>query len=197
MQRSFDFDYLAQLFPKKREFGLSWAKKIAVKKIGKKVLVKKSKNEAFIREAIRLARQNVKSGRGGPFGCVVVHKGSIIAKGQNSVTRTNDPSAHAEIVAIRKACKKLKSFQLKNCIVVSSCEPCPMCLGAIYWARPRALVFASSKKDAAEVGFDDDYIYEELRKKYSDRKLKTIQEIHPTHLIPFQEWKSNHHKIRY
>jgi len=129
----------------------------------------------FIKEAINLALENVKSGNGGPFGAIVVKNGKIIATGTNSVTSENDPTAHAEVTAIRNACKELKTYQLEDCVIYSSCEPCPMCLGAIYWARPLKLVFASTKDDAALAGFDDSYIYDEIALTPDKRHLKTIQ----------------------
>ncbi|HOF08203.1 MAG TPA: nucleoside deaminase, partial [Bacteroidales bacterium] len=119
----------------------------------------------FLKLAIELAKENVKNG-GGPFGAVIVKDGQIIAKGTNRVTSHNDPTAHAEIVAIRQACEKLNDFQLTDCIIYSSCEPCPMCLGAIYWARPKKLVFAADKFDAANAGFDDSMIYDEIQLPY-------------------------------
>src|SRR4051812_15266292 len=128
-------------------------------------------NESFMREAIRLSVENVEQGKGGPFGAVIVKDGKIIASGTNQVTATNDPTAHAEVVAIRKACEALKSFQLEGCEIYCSCEPCPMCLGAIYWARPDKIFFANSKEDAAAIHFDDQLIYEELAKPYGQRKL--------------------------
>ena len=112
----------------------------------------------FMREAIRLSMENVQSGNGGPFGTVIVKNGKIIATGVNEVTKSNDPTAHAEMIAIRNACEKLNSFQLDGCDIYCSCEPCPMCLGAIYWARPKSIYFANSKKDAAEINFDDNFI---------------------------------------
>ncbi|MGB4604478.1 MAG: nucleoside deaminase, partial [Bacteroidales bacterium] len=127
----------------------------------------------FLKLAIELAKENVKN-CGGPFGAVIVKDGQIIAKGTNRVTSHNDPTAHAEIVAIRQACEKLNDFQLTDCIIYSSCEPCPMCLGAIYWARPKKLVFAANKFDAANAGFDDSLIYDEIHLPYSDRHLETV-----------------------
>jgi tRNA(Arg) A34 adenosine deaminase TadA len=153
--------------------------------------------EQFLERAVDLASLNVTSKRGGPFGCVIVQNGKIIARGANSVTRTHDPTAHAEMVAIRKACKKLKSFQLDECLIFSSCEPCPMCLGAIYWARPKALYFASEQHDAARVGFDDAFIYEELKRPLAKRKLKTVQIKKGEHLQPFRLWAQDSKKIKY
>jgi len=148
-------------------------------------------------QAIRLAVDNVKSGNGGPFGAVVVKNGEVISTGVNSVTSSNDPTAHAEVIAIREACKKLNSFQLDDCEIYASCEPCPMCLGAIYWARPVTLYFAGTKKDAANIGFDDSFIYEEINIPYQKRKIITEHIEHPETLAPFIEWKNKVDKIKY
>ena len=129
----------------------------------------------FMHEAIRLSIENVQSRNGGPFGAVIVKNGEIIATGVNEVTKSNDPTAHAEIIAIRNACKTLDSFQLDDCEIYCSCEPCPMCLGAIYWARPKAIYFANTKTDATEINFDDNYIYQELELPIHERKFPTIQ----------------------
>ena len=129
----------------------------------------------FMHEAIRLSIENVQSINGGPFGAVIVKNGEIIATGVNEVTKSNDPTAHAEIIAIRNACKTLDSFQLDDCEIYCSCEPCPMCLGAIYWARPKAIYFANTKTDATEINFDDNYIYQELELPIHERKFPTIQ----------------------
>jgi guanine deaminase len=153
--------------------------------------------ENFMKQAIRLAVENVKSGNGGPFGAVVVKDGKVISTGVNSVTSANDPTAHAEVVAIREACKKLESFQLDGCEIYASCEPCPMCLGAIYWARPDKLYFAGTKKDAAEIGFDDSFIYEEINVPYNERKIITEHVNHLESLAPFKEWKNKDDKIEY
>lgn len=118
--------------------------------------------EKFMDEAILLAKMNMENGHGGPFGCVIVKDGEIIASAYNEVLTNNDPTAHAEIVAIRRACSKLNTHQLEGCEIYTSCEPCPMCLGAIYWTRPARVYFAASREDAAEAGFDDNHIYEEL-----------------------------------
>lgn len=117
---------------------------------------------SFMEQAIQLAVENVRSGRGGPFAAVVVKNGQVIATGSNRVTSTNDPTAHAEVTAIREACRALNTFQLTGCDLYTSCEPCPMCLGAIYWARPDRVYFAATASDAADAGFDDSFIYEEL-----------------------------------
>lgn len=121
-----------------------------------------TQQEKFMDEAIRLAKMNMENGHGGPFGCVIVKDGEIIASAYNEVLTNNDPTAHAEIVAIRRACSKLNTHQLEGCEIYTSCEPCPMCLGAIYWTRPARVYFAASREDAAEAGFDDNHIYEEL-----------------------------------
>lgn len=153
--------------------------------------------EEHMREAIRLSIENVESGKGGPFGCVIVKDGRIIARGTNEVTSTNDPTAHAEVVAIRRACKELGSFQLDGCEVYCSCEPCPMCLGAIYWARPRAIYFANTKNDAAAIDFDDQFIYEEIERPIAQRKLFTRQMMREDALAAFEKWKSSPLKIAY
>ena len=116
----------------------------------------------FMREAIQMAQNGMDNQEGGPFGAIIVKDGVIVGKGNNQVTSTNDPTAHAEMVAIRDACKNLGDFQLEDCVIYSSCEPCPMCLGAIYWARPKKLYFACSREDAAAIGFDDEFIYKEV-----------------------------------
>lgn len=129
----------------------------------------------FMHGAIRLSIENVQSSNGGPFGAVIVKNGEIIATGVNEVTKSNDPTAHAEMIAIRNACKTLDSFQLDDCEIYCSCEPCPMCLGAIYWARPKAIYFANTKTDATEINFDDNYIYQELELPIHERKFPEIQ----------------------
>jgi len=151
----------------------------------------------FMREAIRLSVENVKSGKGGPFGAVVVKNGVIIAHGANEVTTSNDPTAHAEVVAIRRACHALGTFQLDDCDIYTSCEPCPMCLGAIYWARPARLFYANTKKDAADIKFDDQFIYEELELPLTDRKLPTRQLLRDEALKAFELWKNSTDKILY
>ncbi len=150
-----------------------------------------------MREAIRLSIQKIRDGNGGPFACVVVKDGKIIARGCNSVTSTNDPTAHAEVVAIREACNVLNTFQLDDCEIYTSCEPCPMCLGAIYWARPDKIYFANGRNDAAKIGFDDLLLYEELPKKISERKIPTQQLMREEALAAFREWEQKQDKIRY
>ncbi len=156
-----------------------------------------SKQEKFMREAIRLSIENVNYGNGGPFGAVIVKDNKIIARGVNKVTTDNDPTAHAEVVAIRNACKELGSFQLDGCEIYTSCEPCPMCLGAIYWARPDKLYYANTKKDAAEIDFDDNFIYQELELPYGERKLKTIQLLRDEAIEAFELWKNSNDKVEY
>ena len=151
----------------------------------------------FMQEAIKLSIANVTEGKGGPFGAVVVKDGKIIARGANSVTSTNDPTAHAEVVAIRNACKELNSFQLDDCDIYTSCEPCPMCLGAIYWARPARLFYANTKVDAADIQFDDQFIYEEIARPVSERKLFTKQLLRDEALEAFNLWKESNAKVEY
>ena len=151
----------------------------------------------FMREAIRLSTENVEQGKGGPFGAIVVKDGKIIARGANQVTATNDPTAHAEIVAIRNACSTLHTFQLDDCEIYTSCEPCPMCLGAIYWARFSKLFYANSKQDAADVSFDDKFIYEELAKPVEERTLFTRQILREEALETFKKWAECESKTGY
>jgi len=150
-----------------------------------------------MREAIRLSLENMRSGKGGPFGAVIVKDGKIIARGFNQVTSTNDPTAHAEVVAIREACRELNSFQLEGCEIYTSCEPCPMCLGAIYWARPAKMYYANKKIDAAKIGFDDQFIYEEIDLHLSQRQLPSEQLLNDEALVAFQEWEDKINKIDY
>ena len=156
-----------------------------------------SQKEDFMREAIRLSLENMRSGKGGPFGAVIVKDGKIIARGFNQVTSSNDPTAHAEVVAIREACKELGTFQLDGCEIYTSCEPCPMCLGAIYWARPEKMYYANTKVDAANIGFDDQFIYEEIELPLSDRKLKCEHLLNDEALVVFKEWSEKQDKIEY
>ena len=151
----------------------------------------------FMRAAIRLSIENIKNGNAGPFGTVIVKNGEILASGVNKVTQSNDPTAHAEIVAIRNACEKLGSFQLDGCEIYFSCEPCPMCLGAIYWARPDRIYFANTKKDAADINFDDNFIYDELDVAISQRKLPTIQLLRDEAQKAFKQWRESTEKIEY
>ena len=151
----------------------------------------------FMRAAIRLSIENIKNGNAGPFGTVIVKNGKILASGVNKVTQSNDPTAHAEIVAIRNACEKLGSFQLDGCEIYCSCEPCPMCLGAIYWARPDRIYFANTKNDAADINFDDNFIYDELDVAISQRKLPTIQLLRDEAQKAFKQWRESTEKIEY
>ena len=155
------------------------------------------RDEKFMRAAIKLAEKGVDSNSGGPFGAVVVKDNVIIGEGFNSVTSTDDPTAHAEIIAIREACKNLKSFQLTDCTIYTSCEPCPMCLGAIYWARPEKVFYAGTKKDAAGFGFDDQFIYDELEKELNDRKIKFENIIPEEALSVFEKWEAKSDKKEY
>jgi guanine deaminase len=147
--------------------------------------------------AIELAYQNVMSNNGGPFGAIVVKDGEIIGTGQNQVTATNDPTAHAEVQAIRQACKHLNQHQLIDCEIYTSCEPCPMCIGAIYWARPKAVYYAFTKKEAADIGFDDQFIYEELSLPMHERSIEMKQIIPFSSNNPFEAWKNSTTKINY
>lgn len=151
----------------------------------------------FMQEAIDLSLKSVQSGEGGPFGAVVVKQGKIIARGYNKVTSTHDPTAHAEVVAIREACQVLNSFQLTDCELYTSCEPCPMCLGAIYWARPERVYYGNTKIDAAEIGFDDQFIYEELDLPIGDRQLPMVQMMRDEALVAFRAWAEKTDKVEY
>ncbi|MDA1475827.1 nucleoside deaminase [Bacillus changyiensis] len=154
-------------------------------------------HETYLQRAIELAVEGVKSGTGGPFGAVIVKDGTILAEAQNNVTTSNDPTAHAEVTAIRKACEAIGDYQLSDCILYTSCEPCPMCLGAIYWARPKEVYFASQHSDAASAGFDDSYIYEEITKHQSERKIPFYKIEVTDKLKPFQTWVNTEQKIEY
>ena len=151
----------------------------------------------FMRAAIRLALEKMRRGEGGPFGAVVVRRGKIVGRGWNRVTSTNDPTAHAEVTAIRDACRRLKTFQLDDCEIYASCEPCPMCLAAIYWARIGKIFYAGARRDAAATGFDDDLIYRELARPVSRRKIPMRQLLRSDALKVFKEWRDKPDKIRY
>ena len=151
----------------------------------------------WMKRAVDLALENVKSGKGGPFGAVVVRNGKLIASGANRVTVTNDPSAHAEVVAIREACQKLGTFQLLDCELYCSCEPCPMCLGAIYWARLNAFYFACNRQDAAAIGFDDAFIYDEIGLAPEKRSIPGTELFHELGRLPFEEWLRSLSKQEY
>jgi guanine deaminase len=154
-------------------------------------------HEQFMRRAIELAQQGVDSNAGGPFGCVVAKDGKIVAEGCNQVTSTMDPTAHAEVVAIRNACRALGAFQLDGCEIYTSCEPCPMCLGAIYWARPASVFYAATREDAAAAGFDDEFIYEEIGKHLADRTVKMENLSRQEALQVFRNWTGKTDKIEY
>jgi guanine deaminase len=151
----------------------------------------------FMARAIQLSIENVRSGRGGPFGAIIVRGNEIIAEGVNRVTETNDPTAHAEVTAIREACRKLQLFELKGCEIYTSCEPCPMCLGAIYWARPDRVYFGNTAADAAKIGFDDSLIYRELSAPHSQRKIPMVQMMPEEAIHAFCEWDEKPNKVRY
>ncbi len=153
-------------------------------------------NEEFMREAVKLSLKNINEG-GGPFGAVIVKDGEIIAKGTNRVTANNDPTAHAEINAIREATQKLGTFDLSGCQIYSSCEPCPMCLGAIYWARLDKIYFANTKIDARDIDFDDSFIYEELEKPIEKRKIPTKQILREEAIAAFEKWRAKEDKMEY
>jgi guanine deaminase len=154
-------------------------------------------DERWMKEAVELAVQNARSGKGGPFAALVVRNGVVLARGTNLVTSSNDPTAHAEIVAIRMACSALGGFQLDGCDVYTSCEPCPMCLGALYWARPARIFFSASRYDAAAAGFDDSSIYQELSLPFEHRRIPLIQILSPLGTEPFEAWKEFETKVRY
>jgi guanine deaminase len=154
-------------------------------------------NKKFMREAIRLSIQMMRRGQGGPFGAAVVRDGRIVGRGWNQVTSANDPTAHAEIVAIREACKRLRTFQLDDCDLYTSCEPCPMCLSAIYWARLGNVFYANTRRDAAKIDFDDDFIYREVALPIRERTLKMKQILHDEALAAFAEWQRKPDKIPY
>jgi tRNA(Arg) A34 adenosine deaminase TadA len=151
----------------------------------------------FMRRAIALAMENVRTGSGGPFAAVISKDGRIIAEGANRVTATNDPTAHAEVVAIREACRKLGDFQLADCDLYTTCEPCPMCLGAIYWARLGRVFYACVAADAAAAGFDDAFIYEELNRTHADRRVPMQQFLREESLQVFSAWMRQEKKTLY
>ncbi len=150
-----------------------------------------------MQEAIALSQNGINQNQGGPFGCIIVKDDVIVGRGNNKVTSTNDPTAHAEVVAIRDACKNLNTFQLEDCEVFTSCEPCPMCLGAIYWARPKVIYFANNRQDAADVGFDDSMIYDEMSAKIENRKIPILSIGRKDALKVFKEWMDKEDKTLY
>jgi len=154
-------------------------------------------HEKFMRRAIELSEQNVKQSLGGPFGAVIVKNGEIIAESANQVVTQNDPTAHAEVSAIRLACQKLGTHDLQGCVVYTSCEPCPMCLGAIYWANIDAIYYGNTKKDAADIGFDDHFIYKELELPLHERSLRVAQLLPEEALAAFKLWEESDPKSGY
>lgn len=151
----------------------------------------------FMARAIHLSMENVQSGRGGPFGAVVVKDGALIGEAANQVTSMNDPTAHAEVLAIRAACKKLGTFELEGCEIYTSCEPCPMCFGAIYWARLSRVYYANLHADASKIGFDDTLIYREIALPHSRRKIPMVQMMREQALAAFRAWQNKPNKIEY
>lgn len=154
------------------------------------------KDKEFMREAIRLADESINNG-GGPFGAVIVKDGEIVAKSSNSVTIDNDPTAHAEVNAIRQACRKLGTYDLSGCTIYTSCEPCPMCLGAIYWAHISRIFYGNTRKDARDILFDDDFIYEELDRSIANRRVPTKSLLHNEALFSFLRWAAKTDKKDY
>lgn len=153
-------------------------------------------NQNYIKRAIQLAQSNVENG-GGPFGALIVKNNKIVAEGVNRVTQLNDPTAHAEVQAIRQACTKLKTFNLSGCEIYTSCEPCPMCFSAIYWARLDKVYFAATHADASNVGFDDSFIYNEIKLPFNQRKIPFEELKHELKLVPFNDWDEHESKIEY
>jgi guanine deaminase len=153
--------------------------------------------ENFMREAIREAEAGMRAGRGGPFGCVIVRRGEIVARGHNRVTSTNDPTAHAEITAIREACRTLGTFSLEDCELYTSCEPCPMCLAAVYWARIPQLYYGNTRADAAAVGFDDDFIYQQIPLAAEKRSIAMAPLLRSEAIATFDAWRAKTDKVRY
>lgn len=156
-----------------------------------------TREEKFMLEAIALSKKGIDNNAGGPFGCVIVKDDTIVGRGNNQVTSTNDPTAHAEVVAIRDACKNLGTFQLDGCEVYTSCEPCPMCLGAIYWARPKVIYYANNRQDAADIGFDDSMIYDEMSANITERKIPILSLGRDEALKVFNAWMNKEDKTPY
>ena len=156
-----------------------------------------SKKYEFMDEAIQAAIKGLEANEGGPFGCVVVKDGKIVGRGNNKVTSTNDPTAHAEVLAIRDACNNLRSFQLEGCVIYASSEPCPMCLGAIYWARPDKVYFGCNHEDAAKIGFDDEFIYKEIQLPIEKRSIPFEKFARNRALEAFEKWEDKENKIEY
>ncbi len=156
-----------------------------------------TREEKFMMEAILLSQKGIDDNEGGPFGCIIVKEDKIIGRGNNKVINNLDPTAHAEIVAIREACKNLGSFQLNDCEIYTSCEPCPMCLGAIYWARPKIIYYANTREDAASIGFDDSLIYSEMKAELCDRKIPAVNIRRMDAVKVFQNWLNKNDKTLY
>jgi guanine deaminase len=154
-------------------------------------------DNAFMARAIQLSADNVRTGSGGPFGAVIVKEGVVVAEAANQVTTTNDPTAHAEVLAIRQACQRFRCFELRDCDLYTSCEPCPMCLGAIYWARIGKVYFGNLAADAAKIGFDDSAIYAEITQPHAQREIPMIQMMREEALAAFRMWEQHPGKIRY
>ncbi len=154
-------------------------------------------DEKFMKMAIALSQKNINDCSGGPFGAVIVKNGKVISKSANKVITKNDPTAHAEISAIRIASKKLKTFDLSDCVIYTSCEPCPMCLGAIYWSRISKIFYANTRQDAADIGFDDKLIYDELNLPFEKRNLPIVQLMRGEAMGPFKQWKKIEGKVEY
>jgi guanine deaminase len=157
----------------------------------------KDEHNRYIQEAIEMASENARTGNGGPFGAIVVLHGTVIGRGVNKVTQINDPTAHAEVMAIRDACKHLNNFKLDEAVIYTSCEPCPMCLSAIYWARIKTIYFAAQNTDAAKAGFDDSTIYKEIRLPIEKRSIPAIMINNVEAFKPFQTWISMEERIDY
>ncbi|MBL9212609.1 MAG: nucleoside deaminase [Opitutaceae bacterium] len=151
----------------------------------------------YMRAAIQEAEAGMRGGRGGPFGCVIVRRGEVIARGSNQVTSTNDPTAHAEVTAIRAACRTLGTFSLPDCELYTSCEPCPMCLAATYWARIPKLYYGNTRADAAAIGFDDDFIYQQIPLPPEQRSLQMLPLLRDEAQVAFREWQNKADKVRY
>jgi guanine deaminase len=152
---------------------------------------------SLMAKVIGLSVENVRNGKGGPFAALVAKRGTVLGVGTNLVTSTNDPTAHAEIVAIREACRMLKHFQLTECEVYTTCEPCPMCMGALYWARPQKIFYAATRRDAAKIGFDDAFIYEQLRLPIGMRDIPMQQVMRQEALEAFRHWQGKPDKVAY
>lgn len=156
-----------------------------------------NEHEKFMDEAINLAVEGVMAGDGGPFGAIVVKDGKIVGRGNNHVTSTNDPTAHAEVMAIRDACKNLNTFQLSGCVLYTSCEPCPMCFGAIYWARLDKVYYSANRHMASYHGFDDSFIYDEVNLSFDRRRIPFIHVSPEKGVVPFREWDNKENKVKY